>query len=319
MRKGYIYLITNKINNKQYIGQTSRDVDTRFQEHYSNTRGYSKLHNAIQKYGWQNFKVETIEEVPLDSLDEREKYWINKLDTRDKGYNIPSSDNNFCKEYFQIQVVENGLVFDSKEEMVRLFQQTTSWGYSIKQVFNRIIDTKETFCGYHFITPEGHPEPSDDDILTDWIKTLNIRYQGKHIYCLELKQEFETIGQAAQYFLENHLYETTSKTPVQSLTTSISKVLRGKINEIFGVSQMYHFEYVPGATTKQEESEISYQAIPIFCPQLNMTFKTQSEAATYMIENKIWTGIKLKTARIRISDIIRGAFTEYKGYTFTRV
>ena len=175
MRKGYIYLITNKVNGKQYVGQTSRDVDTRFQEHCFDTRGHSKLHNAIQKYGWQNFKVETIEEVPLDDLDEREKYWISELDTRDKGYNISFGGKNFCKEYSQVQVVENGLIFDSKEEMVQLFQQTTSWGYSIRQVFSRIIDTKETFCGYHFITPEGHPEPSDDDILIDWIKTLNIR------------------------------------------------------------------------------------------------------------------------------------------------
>ena len=33
MKKGYIYLITDKTNNKKYVGQTSRDIWTRFEEH----------------------------------------------------------------------------------------------------------------------------------------------------------------------------------------------------------------------------------------------------------------------------------------------
>lgn len=320
MKKGYIYLITNKLNNKQYVGQTARDVETRFLEHCSETRGHSKLHNAIQKYGWQNFKVETLEEVSLTELDEREIYWINKLQTRDKGYNIAPGGITFCAEYPQVQVVENGLIFDSKEDLGRLMSQVTSWNIGfIKDKIRSIINTDKAFLGYHFIHPEGHPAPSDTDVLIDWIKTLNIQHQGKHIYSIELEKEFDTIAAAAQYLIENKLYVTQSKTPIQSVVTAISKQLRGKTDYINGAQGPLHFEYVPGATTKQKGSSNIFSTNKVYCPQLDKTFNSQIEAANYMIDNNIWTGIKLKTAKLRISDIVRGAFPDYKGYTFIKV
>lgn len=319
MRKGYIYVITNKINGKQYVGQTARDVETRFLEHCSEKKGYSKLHNAIQKYGWQNFYVETLEEIPLSDLNEREVYWINKLQTRDKGYNIAIGGMVFHSEYSQVQVVENNLIFDSKEDFARLVSQTTSWSLDfLKSKIRTIINTDKDFLGYHFIYAQGHPAPSDTDVLIDWIKTLNIQYQGKHVYAVELNKEFETIGATAQYLLENGLYITQSKTPIQSVVTAISKQLRGKVNYIDGVQGPLHFEYIPGLTTKQSGRD-NFLANKVYCPQLDKTFESQIEAAKYMINNNIWTGIKLKTAKLRISDIVRGAFPDYKGYTFIKV
>ena len=50
---GYIYLFTNKINDKKYIGQTW-NYKRRIGEHY---RGYGcakLLKNAINKYGKEN-------------------------------------------------------------------------------------------------------------------------------------------------------------------------------------------------------------------------------------------------------------------------
>ena len=39
MYEGYIYLITNKVNGKGYIGQTNRTVPFRFQQHqYRSTK-----------------------------------------------------------------------------------------------------------------------------------------------------------------------------------------------------------------------------------------------------------------------------------------
>lgn len=57
MGTGYIYSITNKINNKVYIGMTTRSVQQRRLEHISRSRynNYSsKIHSAIRKYGEDN-------------------------------------------------------------------------------------------------------------------------------------------------------------------------------------------------------------------------------------------------------------------------
>ena len=88
---GYIYKIQNLINNKIYIGQTSKSLEKRFQQHRNN---YNKpyfsqlaLYKAFNKYGIINFSFEEIEEVPNTLLDEREKYWIEYYNSYNNGYN----------------------------------------------------------------------------------------------------------------------------------------------------------------------------------------------------------------------------------------
>ena len=80
---GEVYLIENKINNHKYIGQTTQGYLNRFQQHVRETEygDSSALHNAIRKWGEDNFKVELIETCDLDQLDEREIYWISFYNT----------------------------------------------------------------------------------------------------------------------------------------------------------------------------------------------------------------------------------------------
>lgn len=91
---GYIYKITNKINNKIYIGKTKNSIHSRWVNHVwiSNTKKQltTKLHRAIHKYGVQNFIIEEIEKCLLEDLDKREIYWIKYLKSTDNsiGYNI---------------------------------------------------------------------------------------------------------------------------------------------------------------------------------------------------------------------------------------
>lgn len=77
----YIYKITNKINNKIYIGKTSSTPEERFKEHIKDSKKEHlekrPLYDAFNKYGIENFLLETIEEVQNDEIAvEREKYWI---------------------------------------------------------------------------------------------------------------------------------------------------------------------------------------------------------------------------------------------------
>lgn len=83
-----IYKITNLINQKIYIGQTIRTLEERFGEHRRSTHEFH-LHNAIRKYGPQNFTAEIIDTATSrDELNEKEIYWINYYKSDITGYNM---------------------------------------------------------------------------------------------------------------------------------------------------------------------------------------------------------------------------------------
>ena len=85
-----IYKITNKINNKCYIGQ-SVNINKRWNAHihqFNNIDVYNyPLYRAFRKYGIENFSFEIIETCSRDKLNEREKYWIQYYDSCYNGYN----------------------------------------------------------------------------------------------------------------------------------------------------------------------------------------------------------------------------------------
>lgn len=82
-----IYLIKNKINNKIYIGQ-SVNAERRFAQHCKSNYDNSLIDAAIQKYGKSNFSLEILERQ-ISNYNEREKYWICKLNSiTPEGYNV---------------------------------------------------------------------------------------------------------------------------------------------------------------------------------------------------------------------------------------
>ena len=92
-----IYLITNKLNNKKYVGQTKSSIGykKRFSDHCSEAKysyGKCALHNAIIKYGKDNFIVELIEDnIEEKDIDNLEKYYIAYYNTfieNNQGYNM---------------------------------------------------------------------------------------------------------------------------------------------------------------------------------------------------------------------------------------
>ncbi len=88
----YIYLITNKINGKYYVGQTINSVDLRWKQHISVALngGDSYFGLAIRQHTPENFIVETLCECPdRDSLNKTEKFFIEFLASNKEcfGYN----------------------------------------------------------------------------------------------------------------------------------------------------------------------------------------------------------------------------------------
>lgn len=92
---GYIYKITNTLNQKSYIGQTITKLSERFAKHKylanhpEQQHNVSYIHRAIHKYGIENFTFETVEQIDNSLLNEREKYWIQYYNTFvPDGYNL---------------------------------------------------------------------------------------------------------------------------------------------------------------------------------------------------------------------------------------
>lgn len=74
-----IYQITNTINSNSYVGKTTKSVHIRFREHYYKRKNSTHLHRAINKYGIENFTISVLEETTPNLLNEKERFWINKL------------------------------------------------------------------------------------------------------------------------------------------------------------------------------------------------------------------------------------------------
>lgn len=86
---GIIYKITNKINGKIYIGQTTQKISDRLRQHTKERRNYP-IKNALVKYGINNFNIEIICSTDnQDSLNVLEQEFINKFNSlKPFGYNI---------------------------------------------------------------------------------------------------------------------------------------------------------------------------------------------------------------------------------------
>ena len=84
-----IYLWTNLVNGKKYVGQTT--CFHRRMKNYRHTYPNAYMERAVNKHGLDNFDITILErDVPLDKLDEREQYWLDYYQSYDldKGYNI---------------------------------------------------------------------------------------------------------------------------------------------------------------------------------------------------------------------------------------
>lgn len=109
---GYIYLITNLINRKVYVGKTESTIKERWYTHKWRASHLDKVEKplvidlAIAKYGENSFEIDDIDRAySREDLLRAEAYWIKYYDATnpDKGYNIdPMGEINYSDDYESI-------------------------------------------------------------------------------------------------------------------------------------------------------------------------------------------------------------------------
>ena len=78
-----IYVITNTINGRQYVGQ-SQNIFFRRKQHFVALKNGIHENKAMQQ-DWninnRGFRWDVLEYCSIDQLNSREKYWIDKLNS----------------------------------------------------------------------------------------------------------------------------------------------------------------------------------------------------------------------------------------------
>lgn len=96
LAKHCIYLITNKINGNQYVGQASNVKNRYYQHFYYQKDERQVIDKAINKYGKENFDFKIIHNnIETEDIDEWEMYYINEIYNtyKGKGYNCHIGGN----------------------------------------------------------------------------------------------------------------------------------------------------------------------------------------------------------------------------------
>jgi len=96
-----VYKITNLINGKMYVGQTTRPLNERWASHGS--RAFKQgmaINYAIEEFGRSSFKIEPLEKCgSVEELWQAEQDWIKRLDTlTPNGYNIQRGGRDFSRK-----------------------------------------------------------------------------------------------------------------------------------------------------------------------------------------------------------------------------
>ena len=90
-----VYLITNKLNGKRYVGKTVGILSRRWYYHYSESSHCIALKNAIKLYGKENFHIEEVAKYNnLEDLNNAEEYYIDFYNCLSpNGYNLKLGGN----------------------------------------------------------------------------------------------------------------------------------------------------------------------------------------------------------------------------------
>lgn len=233
MNNMYIYKTTNIINNKIYIGKSTKEINES-QEYYGSG---AILKKSILKNGKGNFKKEIICECDdLVELNKLEKFWIKELKSQDRniGYNITDGG-------------DGGNIYDYlPDEQILEIKNKLSVAAKGRKPWN-IGKTKETY-------PELYQNCNQSDITKNKISDAHkdrwngLSYEerfgeemGAHLReCrsneLKLRWTVEERERMSELFKDRD-FSDESKQKMSNAAQERAKTHRGEKHHCFGIKQ----------------------------------------------------------------------------------
>lgn len=193
-KQWYVYIHTNKINNKKYIGITSQVPEERWGENGINYSGQSKFYNAIQQYGWENFSHEIVDSnLTKTSALEKEANLIIQYNSVKNGYNsqtgLTSDEELYSKEVY---CLETGEIYPSVASAAR------AKAIDACHLSNHLHGKKaQTIFGYHwyFLDDQFNQEHYEADKIAQ--EKLDIKNNRDKLFA-KLYEEGKTQREIAE-------------------------------------------------------------------------------------------------------------------------
>lgn len=226
-----IYLITNKVNQKKYIGQTNQGLgyEGRFKKHCGGIRDEKPtklLSKAFKKYGIENFSLDLVEDnIPEDLIDEREIFYIKKYNSYyldGYGYNMTKGGQGVhgykhtSETKAKVSCKSKAYWKDLKENRPEEYNQLIMMrSKKMKGIPKSDIAKKHlSEAAQRKIHSPGYVNPFKGRHHTDQVREIISQKNGIRVgmydpNTLELIMEFKNAEEATKYLLEHGL--TTNK------------------------------------------------------------------------------------------------------------
>lgn len=207
---GYIYLTTNLINGKKYIGQKKSN---KFINRYKGSG--TAIKKAIDKYGIKNFRVELLEWCySKEELSEKEQYWISYYNAvKDSNFynmsiggssgrlGIKESPDIILKKSKKVQILETGEVYLSLTDAAIKLTGNEKNSPTIGNAARATHKNKfSTYLGYHWVFLKYHDDlPYTEEERNNILNNLPLYYETNmhSVQCLETGEIFHSRAEAA--------------------------------------------------------------------------------------------------------------------------